>query len=61
MWSLSSRFYWLGHYFIEFVVSTSSVPGSYRKQEEYLVNTTTGEIRIDTQSSDWFKYGLTKE
>jgi len=54
-------FYWLDHNFIKFVVSTSSVSGSYRKQEEYLVDTTTGAIRIDTQSSDWFKYGLTKE
>ena len=27
----------------------------------YQITTTTGAIRVDTQSSDWFKYGLTKE
>jgi hypothetical protein len=54
-------FYWLDHNFIKFVVSTSNVSGSYSKQEEYLIDTTTGAVRVDTQSSDWFKYGLTKE
>jgi len=53
-------FYWLDHRFIKFVVSSANVSGSYSKQEEYLIDTTTGSVRIDTQSSDWFKYGLTK-
>ncbi len=54
-------FYWLDHRFIKFVVSTSNISGSYSKQEEYLIDTTTGAVRVDTQSSDWFKYGLTKK
>ena len=53
-------FYWLDHNFIKFIVSTSNVSGSYSKQEEYLIHTTTGSVRVDTQSSDWFKTGLSK-
>jgi hypothetical protein len=53
-------FYWLDHRFIKFVVSSSNISGSYSKQEEYLIDTTTGAVRVDTQSSDWFKYGLSK-
>jgi hypothetical protein len=53
-------FYWSDHRFIKFVVSTSNVSGSYSKQEEYLIDTATGSVRVDTQSSDWFKYGLSK-
>jgi len=54
-------FYWLDHRFVKFVVSSSNVSGSYSKQEEYLIDTTTGAVRVDTQSSDWFKYGLPKK
>lgn len=53
-------FYWLDHNFIKFIVSTSNVSGSYSKQEEYLIDTTTGSVRVDMQSSDWFKTGLAK-
>ena len=53
-------FYWPDHRFIKFVVSSANVSGSYSKQEEYLIDTTTGSVRVDTQSSDWFKHGLSK-
>jgi hypothetical protein len=54
-------FYWLDHRFIKFVVSASNATGSYSEQSEYLIDTTTGAVRVDTQFSDWFKYGLSEK
>jgi hypothetical protein len=53
-------FYWTNNQHIQFIVSSASPNGSYSSVKFFLIDTTTGTVRVDTTESDWYKFGLSK-